>query len=262
MLKKLALTAAIALLSACSSGGDNDNGGTVTPPVTPPTGGGGQPGTPTGTTEGSWAGTNDFGATYTIIDGNGVLYGFTDNGAGQFRSSFGNISGPLEQFEHRASDNPSLGAAYTVVGDPGPAVTYQFSVNDDGTMLNNSGAAGAFSLSLANVTNLSIADVVGNWESRTAFCADCPLTVNISIAADGALTGTSRFTFNGVETSTPLVGNVTGGGSFLGVQFEFNGDTRSGVLYSNSATGQLVMNTFGADTANNRNASFSALFSR
>ena len=238
---------------------------TPTPTPTDPT----NPGDPSSAdVSGVWTGTSDFGSGVYIIDPEQNLFGFSADGAGKFKSLFGPVSGLIERFDHRLGDNPALGDAFTVVGDPDMEfanLSYQFTLSEDGNSLTNTSALGSFTMTNAPDNAISIADISGNWISRTSFCDTCPLEVNLSITATGAVTGNTSFGLNGTidpANVLPLTGTLTEAGQFLGITFNWDGKVRTGVVYRDIGTQKLMLNTIGFESAEAGNRAFSALLTR
>lgn len=243
---------------------------TGTDPVTStPTGSTtGGPVEPSGTTAGVWVGPTDFGTGVYIIDSAQNLFGFSSDGQGKFKSLFGSIDSPLERFDHRVGDNPAIGDAPTIVGDPDgefASLSYLFEITEDGRSLFNTSALGEFTMALADDNSITVADVAGNWESKTSFCDTCPLELNLSITADGTLSGQTSFGDQGEldpSNEIPLSGSVSGDGQYLQIEFTWDGKVRSGVLYREFGTDKLMLNTVGIESAELGNRAFSALLTR
>ena len=265
----------------CSGSGSNDNPSPDSPGTQQPSTGSETPaplGTgpnstagpvePSGNTAGVWIGPTDFGTGVYIIDSAQNLFGFSSDGLGKFKSLFGSIDSPLERFDHRVGDNPAIGDAPTIVGDPDSEfanLSYLFAVTEDGRSLFNSSALGEFTMTLADDNSIAVADVAGNWESKTSFCDTCPLALNLSIAADGTLSGQTSFGEQGTldpSNEVPLSGSVSGGGQYLQIEFTWDGKVRSGVLYREFGTEKLMLNTIGIESAEAGNRAFSALLTR
>jgi len=126
----------------------------------------------------------------------------------------------------------------------------------------NTGEAGEFSLTLADANDLPalvVADVVGDWESRTGIDDGAgganELVVSMTFSADGMVTGSTTFA---AFDPVPLNGTVTSAGQYLSLNFLWNGLTRNGVVYLEPATGRLIVNTFGFESTEEGNRSFSA----
>jgi len=228
----------------------------------------GDPVEPSGTTAGVWIGDTDFGTGVYIIDSDQNLFGFSSDGEGKFKSLFGLIDSPLERFDHRAGDNPELGGAPTIVGDPDgefASLLYSFAITEDGRSLFNTSALGEFTMALADDNSITLADVAGDWQSKTSFCDTCPLELNLSITADGTLSGKTSFGEQGTldpSNEIPLSGSVSGGGQYLQIEFTWDGKVRSGVLYREFGTEKLMLNTVGIESDETGNRAFSALLSR
>jgi len=291
VLRNLFTLAVVITLAGCSGSSSNDNPTQVPPETqqpstapettetpeatqTPdpdgqtPTNASTDPVEPSGTTAGVWTGPTDFGTGVYIIDSAQNLYGFSSDGEGKFKSLFGTIDSPLERFDHRVGDNPDLGDAPTIVGDPDgefASLSYLFEITEDGRNLFNTSALGDFTMALADDNSITVADVAGNWESKTSFCDTCPLALNLSIAADGTLSGQTSFGEEGTldpANEIPLSGSVSGSGQYLQIEFSWDGKVRTGVLYREIGTEKLMLNTVGVESAEAGNRAFSALLTR
>jgi len=248
LLRTFAAAALIMGMGCSSSGGDPD-------PVPNP-----DPGTP-GATTGVWIGDTAFGSSVFVIDNDQRLVGFSSNGSGLYESIFGDASrsGPMEVYAHRDSDDTSIGTGITVVGDTQDSRIYSFSVTSDGQSLTNSGEAGAFSLTLADANDLpdlTLAGVAGTWEARTGIGDPAAsLIVSMTIASNGTLTGFTQFA---EFDQLPFSGTATSAGQFLAIDFTWNGNPRVGAAYIEPATGRLILNTVGFESAEEGNLSFTA----
>jgi len=174
----------------------------------------------------------------------------------------------IERFDHRTSDNPTLGDAFTIVGDPDlqfANLSYTFTISEDGNSLTNTSTLGEFTMTATNDNAITIADTVGNWESKTSFCDTCPLVLSLTIGADGGITGNTVFGLEGTvdaANTLPLSGTLTEAGQYLAVSFSWDGKTRNGVVYRDIGTQKLVINTVGVESATDGNRAFSALLTQ
>lgn len=251
MLVKAITVAALVLSVGCSSGGSDS--GNPDPDLDP------NP----GATNGVWLGPTDFGSSVFIINNDEDLFGFSSNNSGQHESIFGSANGDAEVFAHRDSDDTARGDSFTVVGDPKEAArAYSLSAINDGQSLQNTGAAGSFSLTLADTNdmpNLSVADAAGTWVAQTgindAAGVSTGLVVTMTITANGSVTGSTMF---GDNPPLNLEGSVTSGGQYLALTFTWNSLTRNGVAYIDPTSSRLVINTFGVESVEDGNLSFSA----
>lgn len=228
--------------------------------------------TGSGTIQGVWFGQTSFGEGTVIIDDAGQVTGFSSNGAGQYEAVFGTANSAMDRLFHRSSDNPDSATSFTLAGDlpsatdPAQAdtLTYNLNVTNDGQQLDNTGDAGAFSLTLATTNDVRAIDttsIAGTWVALTSFCeVDCDLSLTINLSANGAFTGATQLN-NAAEVT--LTGSATDSGSdqYLDVSMVWNGQQRVGVLYRDRATDLLVLNTVGMD-GDNGNRSFSAFLTR
>jgi len=120
-------------------------------------------------------------------------------------------------------------------------------------------------MTAANDNAITIADAVGNWESRTSFCDTCPLVLSLTIEADGSISGSTVFGLEGVvdpANTLPLSGTLTEAGQYLVVSFNWDGKTRNGVVYREIGTQKLIINTVGVESATDGNRAFSALLTQ
>jgi hypothetical protein len=296
MLVRLILATAVALAVGCSSSSNDD----TTPSGTDAGAGGTDTGTDTGmvaapitgdpssapTTgiDAVWLGATSFGESVFVIDAQQNIFGFSSNGAGQYQSTFGNLqSGEvLRQFSHRDSEDASIGTGFTVSGDVVPGaetVSYTFSLSADGQLLNNTGAAGDFSLmraALSDMPELAIADIAGDWEARVGLCGTpdtCnSLVVELTIGADGSMSGAQKFGLPAdvdAGAGAAISGTVQAVGQYLTTSFTWAiADPvleRSGVIYRDRTDPErLVLNAFGLnpDDTEKPIQTFSALLSR
>jgi len=284
MLKHILLALVFAMIAACGGGSDNPPATTTTPTAetqtppgtetTTPPAEVGTPGAPTGDTAGTWQGETDFGNGVYVIDANQTLHGLSDNGAGQYKVLHGKITEAIARFDHRISDDPAIGNGITIVGtvDEQFAFTaYTFAANDNGTLFNSSNL-GDFTMTRVPSNPITIAEVTGNWITRTAFCAPtpeltCPITVSLTIGADGALSGFVDASEAQTDPTARLgiVGTVAEQGDYLSVTFTWNKLTRTGVIYREIGGANLVLNTVGPKTANPGDVdmeSFTGIFSQ
>lgn len=255
-------------LGACSSSGSGDTTDDTTPGTT--TGGDGD--TPSGSTAGVWFGTTGFGDGVVVVGDSGQVTGLSSNGAGQFEAVFGTAGSAMERFFHRDSVNPASATSFTLAGDvpsttdpvQADTQTYNLTVTNDGQQLDNTGDAGAFSLTFAtgdDVGTIDTASIAGTWVGLTSFCAaDCDLSLTMTFSADGAFTGSTQFNATPV---IPLTGSATDSGStqYLNVSMTWNGEQRDGVLYRDRTTSKLVLNTVGSN-GEDGNRSFSAFLTQ
>jgi hypothetical protein len=193
MFKKIAFIAFMSIaISACSSGGSSGTGG-------------GPGDTPSGSTAGVWFGATGFGEGVVIVGDTGQVTSLSSNGAGQYEAVFGNAGSAMERFFHRDSVNPSSATSFTLAGDvpsttdpvQADTQTYNLVVTNDGQQLDNTGDAGAFSLTFAtgdDIGTVDIASISGTWVALTSFCAaDCDLSLAINFSTNGSFTGATVF---------------------------------------------------------------------
>jgi len=228
---------------------------------------GGAPIAPSGDIVGAWYGSNDFGEGVMIVDVSGNITAFAANGSGLYQTVFGPSSGGLQSYTHRNSDNTAFDEI-TLVGDAAPdPITYSLTATSEGRAINNSGGAGDFSMTFATeaeLTPISVADIVGAWTVTTSFCpADCDLTVEMTFAPDG---GVSGFTRINADPELTLAGTVSAADSatqYLNVEFIWAEKRRSGVVYFDRRdTTQLFLNTSGPGDEGKPPESFTASLSR
>ena len=258
MFKKIAFIGFMSIaISACSSSG------TTGTPVNPG---------PSGTTAGVWFGATGFGEGVVIVGDTGQVTGLSNNGAGRYEAVFGNAGSAMQRFFHRNSENPASATSFTLAGDlpssldatQADTLTYNLSATNDGQQLDNTGDAGAFSLTFATADDIGTIDsasIAGTWVARTSFCpADCNLSLTLNIAASGALTGE---TVLNAPPGIALTGTLTNPGSnqYLNVSMTWNGQQRTGVLYRDRTTARLVLNTVGPN-GDGTNSSFSAFLTQ
>ncbi|MBX2882420.1 MAG: hypothetical protein KTR32_20900 [Granulosicoccus sp.] len=252
MLLKATAAAALILSVGCSSGSSSSD-----PDPDP------DPNPNPGATTGVWLGNTQFGSSVFVVNNDEDLFGFSSNSSGQHESIFGSVNGDAEVFAHRDSDDTSIGDSFTVVGDPKEAArAYALVTANDGQSLVNSGEAGSFSLTLADsndMPDLSVADVTGTWLAETGIDdgmgGSNALAVSLTIAGDGGVTGSTTFA---EFDPLPLTGTVASAGQYLTLTFSWNDLTRNGVAYIDPASSRLIINTFGFESAEEGNRSFSA----
>lgn len=264
MIKNALIALTLVLAVGCGGGSDDPAPADSNPGTTPPVNNPGTPGTPTGNTTGIWVGNTDFGSGVYVIDGQQILYGLSTDNVGSYKSLHGPITAAVARFDHRVSDEPEFGTGITIVGTPDEnfaEIAYTFGASDDGAFLTNTSTFGTFNMQRDN-TVLTLADAVGTYETRTAFCpSGCRLSAGITISGDGTITGfTNADSAQAVAEQVPLNGTVTEEGQFLRVQFTWNGLNRSGVIYRDFGTANVVMNTVGFESTNEGSRSFTGIF--
>lgn len=224
---------------------------------------------------GVWVGPNNFGEAVMIIDSNEIVHTLAANDEGRYEVVFGPASEQLDYFYHRDSFNETTATSFTLAGDLPSAldaaasnnIAYSLTVENDGQQITNAGTASAeaFTMTLADQNDMpaiALDDVVGTWTAQTSFecTTECELGLELTIAADGAVTGSTIYNDGGDDIIAPIVGSVTTADEadqYLKISFVWNELNRRGVLYfdRNDIT-RLVLNTFGPD--GDANKSFSA----
>ncbi|MFT5895726.1 MAG: hypothetical protein ACI8VW_002601 [bacterium] len=263
MFKKIAFIGCMSIaIGACSSSGSSET------PGGPDTGGD----TPSGTTAGVWFGATGFGEGVVIVGDTGQVTGLSSNGAGQYEAVFGNAGSAMERFFHRDSVNPASATSFTLAGDlpsstdpvQADTQTYNLVVTNDGQQLDNTGDAGAFSLTFAtgdDIGTIDFASISGTWVGLTSFCdTECDLSLTVNFSANGSFTGATQ---RNTEPGIPLTGSLTNPGTsqYLDVSMIWNGQPRNGVLYRDRTTARLVLNTVGPNGEDGNN-SFSAFLTQ
>lgn len=209
---------------------------------------------------GVWFGTTAFGEGVFVIGTDGLLYGLSSRDDGLYEAVFGSVDGSVRRYLHLPSRNPGHGTSFNLLGERPENfnsfdmndVMYNLAVNNEGQQLTNSGIGGNFSLTFAtadDVMPITLQSVVGQWESRSAFCpSDCDITVVLDITSSGFVSGTTQVNDS---AQSQLAGSVAMPGNsnlYLNIEFLLNGERRAGVVYFDRFSDSLILNSIGVDT--------------
>ncbi len=206
-------------------------------------------------TAGLWTGSTTFGDAVFVIDDADNVWGLSVNTAGRYESVYGNLSdnAPEQLYAHRDSDDTDFGDSFTGVGDVGDTRDYMFTVSNDGQSLVSSTEGDAFSLTRADNNDaapITLAGIAGEWDSRVAICVDADncnvLQINMTFAADGGVTGFSKFATPDDLATTDgiaILGSAESQGQYLTISFDWNGTTRTGIVFGDRTTDKLILQT-------------------
>ena len=217
---------------------------------------------------GIWQGTTSYGYTSIVIDEDSNAYGFSDDGAGRYRSILGNLKELYGEIGHQklyefyftdSDDKNSLENTFRLSDDePNPAIV-PYAMGQDYPNLDNYSPDERFerfTLTIADentVPLLVMAGLQGDWESRTVTCTDTSCfvyRVSITLNSDGTMIG--RWTSGDVSSPdtlelVPIEGTFSVQGQFLATEFEESLETttlhKNGVIYW--MDNKLLFNAFG-----------------